>query len=99
MEYTAATEPRVRSRNGARPEGREGRSSTRSRSTWRTLPQWSPPRRAGGTLNLRERLGLGGSAAMEPAPKGGRDQQYERMTDDEHRAAMEPAPKGGRDLP
>jgi len=65
--------PDVVGRNGARPEGREGRPAA-----------------------ARDRRG-GEPAAIEPAPKGGRDLSLHRAQAHVAGAAMEPAPKGGRD--
>ncbi len=60
-------------RNGARPEGREGPDHIPSLAQHTHVPQWSPPRRAGGTGDLATGRDLLDVAAMEPAPKGGRD--------------------------
>jgi len=39
----------------------------------RKLPQWSPPRKAGGTVVVGGDQPGGEGAAMEPAPEGGRN--------------------------
>jgi len=60
-----------------------------------TLPQWSPPRKAGRTP-LARCVGAGrDGAAMEPAPEGGKNLPVVAGVLVEELAAMEPAPEGG----
>ena len=87
---------RTARRNGARPGRREEPRSGGWGSASTSQPQWSPPRKAGGTRHRVEQERHLVAAAMEPASEGGRNPAQRRAHGLLQRAAMEPASEGGR---
>ena len=70
----ATTDERVAAMEPA-PEGGEEPAVHDRSGAVATAPQWSPPRKAGGTSETHVQGELGVHAAMEPAQEGGRNRR------------------------